>query len=152
MCCCCLLPVFNPIFMSYILICVLQLLCPIRFLILWLPLTYMRYLFLLGVKIRTMKMSSCRPLYLLHFWILVAPPQRSCLCVLLSLLCPFLQFSKQPWSLASVLFLLTFALSVTSLPADIEKGRRKVVHVLGKDGLFSTVLYLQLKSQELWGI
>ncbi|XP_069378391.1 hyaluronan and proteoglycan link protein 4 isoform X1 [Paralichthys olivaceus] len=32
-----------------------------------------------------------------------------------------------------MVFILTFALPVTSLPADIEKGRRKVVHVLEDD-------------------
>lgn len=58
-----------------------------------------------------------------------------------SLLCPFLQSSKwsQPMAFGKMsfvvftVFILTSALSVTSLPADIEKGRRKVVHVLGKD-------------------
>ncbi len=58
-----------------------------------------------------------------------------------SLLCPFLQFSKQLWPLAFgkisfVVFILTSALSVTSLPADTEKGRRKVVHVLGEDNFY----------------
>ncbi|TKS74750.1 Hyaluronan and proteoglycan link protein 4 [Collichthys lucidus] len=42
-------------------------------------------------------------------------------------------FSKQPRPLAFVVFMLTYALSVTSLPADIDKGRRKVVHVLEDD-------------------
>lgn len=50
----------------------------------------------------------------------------------------FLQCSKQPLPLPLVLgkmpfmvIILTFALSVMSLPADMETGRRKVVHVLG---------------------
>ncbi|XP_035502455.2 hyaluronan and proteoglycan link protein 4 isoform X2 [Scophthalmus maximus] len=35
--------------------------------------------------------------------------------------------------LSLLVFSLTYALSVTSLPADIEKGKRKVVHVLEDD-------------------
>lgn len=46
--------------------------------------------------------------------------------------CPFLQFSKELQPLIFVAFILTSALSVSSSPAGIEKGRRKVVHVLGK--------------------
>ena len=51
---------------------------------------------------------------------------------------PFSQFAKQLWPVIFVemsffLFILTSALSVYSLPADTEKGRRKVVHVLGED-------------------
>ncbi|XP_028443833.1 hyaluronan and proteoglycan link protein 4 [Perca flavescens] len=47
-------------------------------------------------------------------------------------------FSKQLWPLAFgkmsfVVFILTSALSVTPLPSDIDKGRRKVVHVLEDD-------------------
>lgn len=49
-----------------------------------------------------------------------------------SLLCPFPQFPKQ--LLAFIVFILTSTLPVTSLPADTAgKGRRKVVHVLGKN-------------------
>ncbi|XP_053178340.1 hyaluronan and proteoglycan link protein 4 [Scomber japonicus] len=47
-------------------------------------------------------------------------------------------FSKQPLLLTFgkmffVVFIVTSALSVTSQPSDIEKGRRKVVHVLEDD-------------------
>lgn len=51
--------------------------------------------------------------------------------------CPFLQSSKQLrplllWKMSIVVFILTSALTVSSLPSETEKGRRKVVHVLGK--------------------
>lgn len=46
---------------------------------------------------------------------------------------PPLQLSSQHLSLGTVTCLvLIFGLCVTSLPTDAEKGRRKVVHVLGK--------------------
>lgn len=59
--------------------------------------------------------------------------------------CLFLQLSNQlqPQINANiffVVFILTSALSVSSLPADIEKGRRKVVHVLGEDILITAHL------------
>lgn len=68
---------------------------------------------------------------------------------------PLLQFLKQPRLLAFgktsfVVFILTSALSVTSLPADVEKGRRKVVHVLGKDIFFSFLFLTSAKSRALY--
>lgn len=66
-----------------------------------------------------------------------------------SLLCPFLQFPKgsQPLAfgkLSLLVFSLTYALSVTSLPADIEKGKRKVVHVLGEYIFFHSCFLMVL--------
>lgn len=73
----------------------------------------------------TLKMSSCSP------WSRFTFGNHS------SLLCSSQQFVQQLRPLAFgkvtlVVFILTSTVSVASPPADTDKGRRKVVHVLGK--------------------